>query len=163
MYLINQIVVKSYSSLELWIVKFMLDKIKERSILFPSPLYCKYIPRNQRSLLRPWSHLVAVGRGYVGLPSWLEHDQPSRLSQVGLSQVKLNYPTGQNITSPLRSGQVRLGWVGSKEGGREPLDAISLHYADTSLPDLLGRMSLCYAAMSMRNTSKCACVIQEGF
>ena len=35
------------------------------------------------------------------------------------------------------------------EGGREPPDAMSLHYADTSLPDLLGRPSLRYAEMSM--------------
>ena len=28
---------------------------------------------------------------------------------------------------------------------------------------LLGRLSLRYAEISMRNTSKCACVIQEGF
>ena len=45
-------------------------------------------------------------------------------------------------------------------GGREPRDAMSLRYADTSLPDLLGRPSLRYAVMSMRNTSKCACKIQ---
>ena len=30
-------------------------------------------------------------------------------------------------------------------GGREPPDAMSLRYADTSLPDLLGRLSLHYA------------------
>ena len=47
--------------------------------------------------------------------------------------------------------------------GREPPDAMSLHKADMSLPDLLGRPSLRYAEMSMRNTSKCACVIQEVF
>ena len=47
--------------------------------------------------------------------------------------------------------------------GREPPDAISLRYADTSLPDLLGRLSLRYAVMSMRNTSKRGCVIQEVF
>ena len=46
---------------------------------------------------------------------------------------------------------------------REPPDAMSLRYADTSLPALLGRPSLRYAEMSMRNTSKCACVIQEVF
>jgi len=44
-------------------------------------------------------------------------------------------------------------------GGREPPEAMSLHYADTSLPDLLGRTSLSYAVMSKRNTSKCACII----
>ena len=47
--------------------------------------------------------------------------------------------------------------------GREPPDAMSLRYADTSLPDFLDRPSLSYAAMSMRNTSKCNCVIQEVF
>ena len=47
--------------------------------------------------------------------------------------------------------------------GREPRDAMSLRYADTSLPDLLGRPNLRYAVMSMRNTSKCACVTKEGF
>ena len=47
--------------------------------------------------------------------------------------------------------------------GREPPDAMSPRYADTSLPDLLGRPNLRYAVMSMRNTSKCACVIQEVF
>ena len=36
--------------------------------------------------------------------------------------------------------------------GREPPDAMSLRYTDTSLPDLLGRLR--YAEMSMRNTSK---------
>ena len=46
---------------------------------------------------------------------------------------------------------------------REPPDAMSLRYADTSLPALLGRPSLRNAEMSMRNTSKCACVIQEVF
>jgi len=59
--------------------------------------------------------------------------------------------------------------------GREPPDAMSpwyadmslryadmsLRYADMSLPDLLGRPSLRYAEMSMRNTSKCACAMQE--
>ena len=45
-------------------------------------------------------------------------------------------------------------------GGREPLDALSLRYGETSLPDLHGRPSLGYAVISMRNTSKCACVIQ---
>ena len=44
--------------------------------------------------------------------------------------------------------------------GREPQDAMSLRYADTSLPDSLG---LSYAVMSMRNISKCACVIQFFF
>ena len=34
---------------------------------------------------------------------------------------------------------------------------------DTSLPDWLERPSLSYAVMSMRNTSKCACVLQEVF
>ena len=34
--------------------------------------------------------------------------------------------------------------------GREPWDTMSLRYADTSLPDLLGRPSLRYAEMSMR-------------
>ena len=33
----------------------------------------------------------------------------------------------------------------SVQRGREPPDAMSLHYADTSLPDLLGRSSLNYA------------------
>ena len=47
--------------------------------------------------------------------------------------------------------------------GREPPDTMSLRYADMSLPDLLGRPSLCYAVMSMRNKSKCACVIQVVF
>ena len=47
--------------------------------------------------------------------------------------------------------------------GREPPDAMSLCYADTSQPELLGRPSLRFAEMSMRNTSKCACVIQEVF
>ena len=47
--------------------------------------------------------------------------------------------------------------------GREPQDTMSLRYADMSLPDLLGRPSLCYAVMSMRNNSKCARVIQEVF
>jgi len=47
--------------------------------------------------------------------------------------------------------------------GREPPDAMSLRYADTSLRELLGRPSLRFAEMSMRNTSKCACVIQEVF
>ena len=49
------------------------------------------------------------------------------------------------------------------QGGREPPDAMSLRYADTSLPDLLGRLSLHYTEMSMRNTSKSTCVIQEVF
>ena len=47
--------------------------------------------------------------------------------------------------------------------GREPPNAMSLrfvdmslHYADMSLPYLLGRPSLRYEEMSMRNTSKCA-------
>ena len=40
---------------------------------------------------------------------------------------------------------------------------MSLRYADTSLLELLGRPSLHFAEMSMRNTSKCACVIQEVF
>jgi len=44
--------------------------------------------------------------------------------------------------------------------GREPPEAMSLRYADASHPDLLGRQGLWYAEMSMRNTSKCACVIQ---
>jgi len=44
-----------------------------------------------------------------------------------------------------------------------PPDAMSLRYADTSLPELLGRPRLLFAEMSMRNTSKCACVIQEVF
>ena len=43
--------------------------------------------------------------------------------------------------------------------GREPLDAMSLRYADMSLPDLLGRPSLGYAVMSLRNTLKCAFVM----
>ena len=47
--------------------------------------------------------------------------------------------------------------------GREPQDAMSLRYADTSLPELLGRPSLRFAEMSMRNTSKCTSVIQEVF
>ena len=47
--------------------------------------------------------------------------------------------------------------------GREPPDAMSLRYADTSLPELLGRPSLSYAVMSMRITSKCACIKQEVF
>ena len=72
------------------------------------------------------SYLVAVGRGYDGLPSCLEHDQTSRLSQVGLSQVTLDNLTGQNITMFIWSGQVRLGWIGSDERSREPLDAINL-------------------------------------
>ena len=42
--------------------------------------------------------------------------------------------------------------------GREPPDAMSLRYADTSLPELLGRPSLRFAEMSMRNTSKCELV-----
>ena len=46
---------------------------------------------------------------------------------------------------------------------REPLDATSLRCTDTSLPDLLSKPNLSYAVMSMRNTSKCACVIQEVF
>ena len=36
--------------------------------------------------------------------------------------------------------------------GRDPPDAMSLRYTDTSLPDLLGRLR--YVEMSMRNTSK---------
>ena len=40
---------------------------------------------------------------------------------------------------------------------------MSVRYVDTNLPDLLGRPSLRYAEMSMRDTSKCACVIQEFF
>jgi len=50
----------------------------------------------------------------------------------------------------------------SSQWGREPPDAMSLRYADTSLPELLGRPSLRFAEMSMCNTSKCACVIQVG-
>ena len=42
-------------------------------------------------------------------------------------------------------------------------DAMSLRYADTSLPEFLGRPSLRFAEMSMRNTSKCASVIQKVF
>ena len=49
------------------------------------------------------------------------------------------------------------------QGGREPPDAMSLHYADTSLPDFLDRPSRRNAEMSMRNTSNSACVIQEVF
>ena len=49
------------------------------------------------------------------------------------------------------------------EIGKEPPDAMSLHYADTSLPDFFGRSSLRYAVMSMCNTSKCTWVIQEVF
>ena len=35
------------------------------------------------------------------------------------------------------------------EIGREPPDAMSLHYADRSLPDLLGRSSLNYADQAL--------------
>ena len=56
-----------------------------------------------------------------------------------------------------------LGSVYIVQRGREPPYAMSLRYADMSLPDLLGRLNLRYAEMSMRNTSKCACVIQEVF
>ena len=43
-------------------------------------------------------------------------------------------------------------------------DAMSLCYEETSLPGvLIGRPSLCYAEMSICNTSKCAGVIQEVF
>ena len=49
------------------------------------------------------------------------------------------------------------------ERGREPPDAMSLRYADISLPDFLGRPSLRHAEMGIRNTSKCACLIQEVF
>ena len=35
----------------------------------------------------------------------------------------------------------------SPSRGREPQDALSLHYADMSLPDLLGRPSLRYAGI----------------
>ena len=48
-------------------------------------------------------------------------------------------------------------------GGREPPDTMSLRYANTSLLELLGRPSLRFAEMSMQDTSKCACVIQEVF
>ena len=50
-------------------------------------------------------------------------------------------------------------------GGREPPDAMSHCYADTSLPDLLGRPSHHYAEMSMQklNTIKCARLMQEVF
>ena len=44
--------------------------------------------------------------------------------------------------------------------GREPQDGLSLHYADMSLSDLLGRPSLRYAVIS---TLKCAYVIQKVF
>ena len=44
--------------------------------------------------------------------------------------------------------------------GREPQDAMILRYADTRLLDSLGLRN---AVMSMRNTSKCACVIQLFF
>ena len=40
--------------------------------------------------------------------------------------------------------------------GREPPDAMSLRYADTSLPELLGRPNLRFAEMSMRN-KMCLC------
>ena len=50
-----------------------------------------------------------------------------------------------------------------QEGGREPSDVMSLRYADTSLPYLMDRPSLRYEEMRMRNTSKCACVLQEDF
>ena len=50
-----------------------------------------------------------------------------------------------------------------QEGGREPSDVMSLRYADTSLPYLMDRPSLCYEEMLTRNTSKCACVLQEDF
>ena len=43
---------------------------------------------------------------------------------------------------------------GRNRGGRKPTDAMSLRYANTSLPDLLGRLRLSYAAMGMRNASK---------
>ena len=55
------------------------------------------------------------------------------------------------------------------EGGREPPDAMSLHYADTSLPDLLGRSSLNYAdqAPAMQTVpllcSKWASTLQHSF
>ena len=54
----------------------------------------------------------------------------------------------------------RRGRIGD---GGNPTDVMSLRYADLSLPDLLGRQSLRYAEGSMRNTSKCACVVQEVF
>ena len=38
---------------------------------------------------------------------------------------------------------------------------MSLRYEDTSLSELLGRPSLRFAEIGMRNTLKCACVIQE--
>ena len=42
--------------------------------------------------------------------------------------------------------------------GREPPDAMSLRYADTSLPELLSRPSLRFAEMSMRKHIKmCLC------
>ena len=47
--------------------------------------------------------------------------------------------------------------------GRVPPDAKEPPDADKCLPDLLGRPSLSYALMSIRNTPKCACVIQEIF
>ena len=46
---------------------------------------------------------------------------------------------------------------------REPPDSMSLRYADSSLPDVLGRPRLRYAEISMGNTSKCAFVIQTVF
>ena len=66
--------------------------------------------------------------------------------------------------SILKSVCKNLQTVGCQGRGREVTSgAMSLRYADMSLPDLLGRPSLPYAAMSMRNTSKFACVIQEVF
>ena len=64
---------------------------------------------------------------------------------------RLNVTNKFKIESPYSIRLATFCFVGR---GREPLDAMSLRYANTSLTDLLGRLSLSYAAMGMRNTSK---------
>ena len=80
-----------------------------------------------------------------------EESMVTRYSDLGVSNPGLQM-TGSNKCD-----------VSCLQGGREPPDAMSLRYEGTSLLDLLGRPSLSYAVMSMRNTAKCACVIQEVF
>ena len=64
---------------------------------------------------------------------------------------RLNVTNKFKIESPYSIQLATFCFVGR---GREPLDAMSLRYANTSLTDLLGRLSLSYAAMGMRNTSR---------
>jgi len=78
--------------------------------------------------------------------------------------LELLYLTSKlSFLSPLPKKEIlesvckNLQRVGCSGRGREGTPGAMSH------PDILGRSSLRYAVMSMRNTSKCACVIQEVF